>query len=172
MFKKIMKKVVFFSGALLIAGLVTQFVSERAVYAYQSNPIQSDSNSGSHAEFQWVYNQDSIAHEVGDVVVISSNASGGTFGLSVHTTATEGDSRVVGVIVENDIPGSSWGKIQTRGFVAVVTMANDCNLGEDLITSTTLEGAVSTGSVSAAQLGGVFGVALVDGTNACSALLK
>ena len=175
MFKKIMKKVVFFSGALLIAGLATHFVTERAVYAFQSNPIQQDSNASSNAEYLWVFNEDTETHEVGDVVVfVSTPSTNGTRGLSISTTTTESDAAIAGVVVEKDIPTLSWGKIQTRGYNAAVNVTGTCIVGGELITSSTAETAVSSNTVaSSIHVAGVFGVTLTaDSDGACPSILR
>lgn len=173
MIKKIIRKIGFFSGALLIAGMVTQFVTQKNVQAYQSNPIQSDSSPASHAEYQHVFNEDGGTHEVGDVVVWASTATNGTTGLSISTTVTEGDPLVAGVVVENDIPANSWGKIQTRGYNAAVNITGNCLVAGDLITSTTGEVAQASATVANEFVSGIFAVSLTADTDgSCRAILK
>lgn len=155
-----LKKLALLSGFVLFVGLLSINLGPKDANAYLTNPALGQLDVERNAEYLFVYNEDNVAHEVGDVVIYVSTATSGIRGLSITTTTTQGDAQVAGVVVNTDIAATSWGKIQTRGFCPAVNITGSSTVGALLTTSTTGELAVSTGPSSTAYIPGVFGVAI------------
>jgi hypothetical protein len=163
--KGMWKNVAFFSGTVLVAGWIV--LAGLPGYAYQSNPIQSTDNAESHKEFLFVYNEDNVAHEVGDVVVLVTTPTLGTLGLSISTTTTAADAHGVGIVYPKDCAANSRCQIQVRGYVGTINHTGTATAREAFMTSSTAELVVSTGTVEAADVEAVMGVILnssSDGT--------
>ena len=136
--------------------------------AYLSNPALGQLAEERNAEYLVIYNENGLALEVGDVVIfVSTASSSGILGISISTTVTEGDPQVAGVVVGNDIPATSWGKIQVRGFCPAVNITGSSTVGGALMTSSTAEVAQSSATAALEFQDAIFGVAVTaesDGT--------
>lgn len=129
-------------------------------YARYSNPALKDSDAQRNAVYEWVYNSDNVAHEVGDVVVYKD----GTYdGVEVSTTTTAANPLVAGVVVGNTIAATSWGNIQVAGYCPTVTIGVANAAGDPLVTSTTGEAAgvldIATATTTVSAQSAVFAVA-------------
>ncbi len=130
-------------------------------------------SGGRNAEYLEVYNEDNVAHEVGDVVVYKD---GSYDGVSISTTASRNNALVAGVVAFKDIPAASWGIIQIAGYNSTVTCDTSVSAGDSLITSATGEASttysVLDSTATAPNNAGVFGVALADDSSSvCKVLL-
>jgi hypothetical protein len=112
-----------------------------------------------------VYNEDAVAHEVGDVVVYVSTATNGVTGLSISTTSTASDSLAAGIVGPKDCPASSWCQIQVRGYVGTINFSGTATQGQAFMTSSTAELSVSTGTVETSDIEAVLGVVLNTSSN-------
>ena len=161
-------------GALLFAGAWGLILLPSDSQAYLQNPVQDIDSPERNAEYLIVYNEDNVAHEVGDVVIFASTATDGANGLSITTTTTQGDLQVAGVVAKNDIAAGSWGMIQIRGYNDAVNITGNSTVGGALITSTTGEVAISTAAVASTPnyAPAVFGVCLTaESDGSCRAIL-
>mgnify|MGYP001576053910 CR=1 FL=1 len=160
------KKVLGLTGLLSLAALLYVGINSFKGEAYQLNSVGRDIDSERNREVIWVYNSDNVAHEVGDVVVWFDGSTQDD-GIEISTTTTANNGLVAGVVALYDIPATSWGFIQTRGYHSGVTIGVSNSAGDSLVTSGTGEAsgvyslAQSTGSLAnQAQIYGVFAVAL------------
>lgn len=159
-----LKKLVLFAAFLGLAGVV---------HARQLSGVGDQTDGGRNAEYLWVYNEDDVAHEEGDVLVYKD---GNYDGVSVSSTTTRNNALVAGVVAIRDIPAQSWGFIQIAGYHPAVTCDTSVAAGDSLITSATGE-ASTTYSVldstsTAPNNAGVFGIALAeDSSGLCKVLL-
>lgn len=114
-----------------------------------------------------VYNSDTDAKEVGDVVVWKDGSTFGD-GMEITTTTTANNGLVAGVICEHTISGNGWGFVQTHGYHSGITIGVANSAGDSLVTSGTAEAAgvysvlqaTGTQASGEARTFGVFAVAL------------
>jgi hypothetical protein len=176
-----MKKCKKFLAGMLTGGFIlgVLFAIAPRVYATNSNPIMAADEARRNANYVTVYNEDTVAHEAGDVCIYVLPASATYPGLSVSTTSTANVVRVAGVVPYGEtLAASSWGRLQVYGYHRAVTIAVANSEGDALVTSTTGEAAgVYTLATSTTTVGAdksVFGVALEATTSSTTvkALLR
>ena len=160
-----LKKLALAFGFVVFAGLLSLNIGLKDANAILNNPALSQLDEERNALYLFVYNEDDVTHEVGDVVIFVSTATAanaGIRGLSISTTTTLGDNQVAGVVVGTDIKATSWGKIQIFGYCPIVNITGSSTVGGALITSTTGELALSTTTAihNAYLPTAIFGVAI------------
>ncbi len=163
--KEIRKKLLMFSGLFLLAGFLGT-----AAYAVPSGPIGDIDNADRNATWAFVYNNDTVAHEAGDVLVW---ADGSHDGLDVSSTTTANNGLVAGAVPSGQtLAASSWGWLQTSGYHPAITIGVANAAGDWLVTSSTPEAAgvysvaQATGtSTNESNINGAFAVALAASTS-------
>ena len=115
------------------------------------------------AEYVTAYNLDTVAHEIGDVVISSFST---TYGVGITSTTTANDAQVLGVIALKDCASGALCTVQVYGYHSAVTVGTVA-VGDSLVTSSTAERAdaytvaQATGTAAGQSNDfGVFGVAL------------
>ncbi len=157
----ITKKLVALS-ALLVTSLLTSAIFQKKADAYQFRQISSNTDAGRHAQLEWVYNSDVLAHETGDVVVWKDGSVAD--GLEVSTTTTANHGLVAGVVVDRTIDAAGWGFIQTHGYCNSINVTGTVAAGDPLVTCTT--GEVGATRTIAQSTGTAANEALIEGVYA------
>ena len=123
--------------AILMLGIASLAYAEIGATAYGSIP-----SMGTMQQKIGVYNPGTTAISSHYVVVISTNAANATYratGSVVATTTTAGDTEVLGVVDDNDIPAGGSGQVIVRGpaKACVNTDSGALVAGATLATTTT-----------------------------------
>ena len=129
--------------------------------ARQNNPITSNEDPTSTADYLWVYNADNVSHSTGSVVAVVTNA---TYGIAIATVSTAQSATVAGVVAPDACAATSMCFIQIYGYNSGVKIGVANSLGDLLVTSTTGEKAgiysVASATGTANLNDGIFAVAL------------
>lgn len=164
-FSNRIKKALLLASFLTLAAFGGVLIESKRVVAYQLSGIGDAGSATRNRVLITVFNDDAVAHEVGDVVVWFDGSTHGD-GVEVTTTTTANNGLVAGVVALYDIAANSFGYIQTSGFHSAVTIGVHVDAGAALVTSTTAEAvgvytiAQATGAAAnQAAINGVFAVA-------------
>ena len=137
-FSNRIKKALLLASFLTLAAFGGVLIESKRAVAYQLSGIGDAGGSERNRVLITVFNDDAVAHEVGDVVVWSDGSTHDD-GIEITTTTTAHNNLVAGVVALYDIPGNSFGYIQTSGYHAAVTIGVANSAGDALVTSTTAE---------------------------------
>ncbi len=158
-----------------LAAFMGTLMPRPSAEAALSNPVGSQTDPAINAEYIMVINNDTLAHEVGDVLVYVDSTYDG---INVSSTTTAANPLVAGVVAVADIPASGAGLLQVSGYHSGVTVGVAVTAGDSLTTSTTGEAAgiltiaTATTTVTAQEsvFGTVFATAVTSTT--CKAIIR